>query len=155
MKTPVVLEVGRLSMSRWRVPARHPAIRQSNASTAPRSGMNGASESEGGIVVFSLRSEEAVGEIGIIQRVRPLTPALSPSDGVREKNPEADERSQDGDSRVGRHFSLSLPERERAGVRVRSICILAAFNPPPDVGGSRGQRSAMRMLRNLTTAFVS
>ena len=55
---------------------------------------------------------------------KPLTPTLSPSDGEREKNSGVAERSLNGDSSGdGRSFSLSLSERERAGVRVRFYCI--------------------------------
>jgi len=54
----------------------------------------------------------------------PLTPALSPSDGAREKNPSAADQPVNGAStNDGRRFSLSLSERERAGVRVFLDCI--------------------------------
>ena len=51
------------------------------------------------------------------------SPQPSPSDGVREKNSRLAEHSLSGDStNDGLSFTLSLSERERAGVRVFSDC---------------------------------
>jgi hypothetical protein len=57
----------------------------------------------------------------------PLTPTLSPSEGEREKNSRAFERSLNGDFIAdGRSSSLSLSERETTRVRVRSVFLVTA-----------------------------
>ena len=78
-----------------------------------------------------------------MQSNAPLTPALSPSDGAREKNSTVADRSLDGDStKDGRRFSLSLSERERAGVRVFLDCIDTAKEliPPTSSLGHWGKQ---------------
>src|SRR5436190_38940 len=60
-----------------------------------------------------------------MQLKRPLTPALSPSEGAREKTQRVSARSLNGDTFARqRKVSLAPSEGERAGVRGRFNCIV-------------------------------
>ena len=62
-----------------------------------------------------------------MQQRPPLTPAVSPSDGAREKDSRATAQPKNSDpTNDEQRFSLSLSERERAGVRVFLVCLLKA-----------------------------